>query len=109
MAKLKEIKIFLGSSIVEFEHERNEFKNFIFDMSAKFENSYNTRLIPLMCEDVDPCYADEPTQNIINRMVLSSDLCFFIFFTKAGEFTQLEFDIAKTQFEKTKKPKKNGK
>lgn len=41
---MKKIKIFLGSSIVEFEKERNELELFIRNLSDKFEDNYNIKI-----------------------------------------------------------------
>lgn len=103
---MKKIKIFLGSSITEFEKERNDLELFIRNVSDEFEEKYNIKLVPLRCENMDNYVRTDGTQNAINEeLVLSSDMCFFILFTKAGEFTEEEFRIAFEKFKKDGKPK----
>ena len=41
---MKKIKIFLGSSIIEFEKERNVLELFIRNVSDEFEEKYNIKL-----------------------------------------------------------------
>lgn len=103
---MKKIKIFLGSSITEFEKERNDLELFIRNVSDEFEEKYNIKLVPLRCENLDNYVRNDGTQSAINEdLVLGSDMCFFIFFTKAGEFTEEEFRIAFEKFKKDGKPK----
>lgn len=103
---MKKIKIFLGSSITEFKDERNELELFIRNLSDKFEDNYNIKILPLRCENIDNCLKAEGTQNFINEeLVCESDMCFFIFFTKVGEFTEEEFRVAFKKFTKDGKPK----
>ena len=103
---MKKIKIFLGSSITEFEKERNELELFIRNISDRFEDNYNIKIVPLRCENMDNHIRRDGTQNAINEeLVLDSDMCFFIFFTRAGEFTQQEFEVAFEKFRKDGRPK----
>lgn len=103
---MKKIKIFLGSSIIEFEKERNELELFIRNLSDRFEDDYNIKIVPLRCEYMDNHIRVYGTQNAINEeLVCESDMCFFIFFTKVGEFTEEEFRVALDKFKKDGKPK----
>ena len=102
---MKKIKIFLASSIVEFANERMEIENFIRNISDKFEDNYNIKLQPLLCENFDDAYSIVRKQEEYNEKIRESEFCFFIFFTRVGEFTREEFDVAREQFEKTGKPK----
>ena len=52
---MKKIKIFLASSITEFAEERNALELFIRNVSDEFEEKYDTKIIPLRCENIDPC------------------------------------------------------
>ena len=101
----KKIKIFLGSSIVEFERERQEIANFIYRLSDDFEERYDIQVKPLLCEDFDEAYSKIRKQEEYNEKIRESDLCFFIFFTKAGEYTREEFEVARKKFEESGKPK----
>ena len=101
----KVIKIFLGSSITEFKSERADIENFIRRVSDKFEDRYDVKIKPLLCEDFDEALSTIRKQEEYNEKVRSSDMCFFIFFTKAGQYTREEFETAREQFLKTDKPK----
>lgn len=48
----KVIKIFLASSIVQFANERMSIENFIRNISDKFEENYDIKLQPLLCENL---------------------------------------------------------
>ncbi|MBQ2732758.1 MAG: hypothetical protein IJF74_01235, partial [Clostridia bacterium] len=102
---MKKIKIFLGSSIIEFANERMAIENFIRNVSDKFEDHYNVKIQPLLCENFDDAYTTIRKQEEYNQKICESELCFFIFFTKVGEFTREEFEVARKQFEETGKPK----
>ncbi len=101
----KIIRIFLASSIVEFANERMAIENFIRNISDKFEENYDVKIQPLLCENFDDAYSKIRKQEEYNEKIRNSDLCFFIFFTKAGEYTREEFEVARKKFEETGKPK----
>jgi tetratricopeptide (TPR) repeat protein len=105
MAYKRKINIFLGSSILEFEKERILIENFIRNISDKFEEHYDIKLQPLLCENFDDAVSVVRKQEEYNQKVKNSEFCFFIFFTKAGQFTKEEFDVAMAQFKETGKPK----
>ena len=102
---MKKIKIFLASSIIEFANERMEIENFIRNISDKFEDNYNIKLQPLLCENFDDAYSVARKQEEYNEKIRESEFCFFVFFTKVGEYTREEFDVARVQLENTGKPK----
>lgn len=99
------INIFLASSITEFANERMAIENFIRNISDKFEESYDVKIQPLLCENFDDAYSKIRKQEEYNEKICNSDLCFFIFFTKVGEYTREEFEVARKKFEETGKPK----
>lgn len=104
---MKKIKIFLGSSIIEFEKERMLLENFIYRTSRDiFEENYNIKIEPLLCENMDNYVHADGTQPIINKELVSeSDMCFFIIFTKIGKYTKQEFEIAFEKYKEVGKPK----
>ena len=102
---MKTIKIFLASSIVEFEREREQIENFIRNVSDDFEERHNIKLKPVLCENFDPAMANGRKQEEYNEEIRNSEMIFFIFFTKIGEFTREEFDVAYFHFKKFDKPK----
>ena len=95
---MKKIKIFLASSIVEFARERDELELFIRNVSDKFEDNYDTKIIPLRCENVDTCMTVDGKQEEFNQLIRESEMCFFIFFTRVGAVTRKEFEVAFERF-----------
>ncbi len=95
---MKKITIFIGSSINECRNERLELTNFIRSVSDGLEESYEVKLVPLVCEESDPCMGLGRKQEEYNEMARTSDMSFFIFFTKAGKYTEEEFNAAYEQF-----------
>ncbi|MCD8373036.1 MAG: hypothetical protein LUD27_07045, partial [Clostridia bacterium] len=105
MAK-KIIHIFLGSSIVEFEMERLQLTEFIRDLSDKVEDDFDIKIQPINFENVDTNVPRSGgKQDEYNELIKSSEMCFFIFFTRAGEFTCEEFDVAYKALTECGKPK----
>lgn len=102
---MKKIKIFLASSLQEFEREREQIEIFIRNVSDNFEDKYNIKILPVLCENIDPAYTVERKQEEYNRIIRDCEMVFFIFFTKLGEFTYEEFLVAKKQFEEKGSPK----
>lgn len=104
---MKEIKIFLASSIDEFKNERNELQCFIDDMAREFRKNYDIDIEVLRCEKVDPRYVKGRSQDEFNGLIKNSEMCIFLFFTKAGEYTIEEFEVARKAFEASEngKPK----
>ncbi|MBP3381855.1 MAG: tetratricopeptide repeat protein [Clostridia bacterium] len=100
----KIIKIFLASSLVELKAERLELENFIRNVSDRCEEKYDVKIQPLLCENFDPAMANGRKQEEYNALIRGCDVCFFIFFTKAGAYTVEEFKVAYEQFSQTKKP-----
>lgn len=101
----KTIKIFIASSIVEFANERMAIENFIHKISDNFEEQYDVKIKPILCENLDDAYSTVRKQEEYNEEIRQSELCFFIFFTKAGQYTQEEFEVARKAFEDSGKPK----
>ena len=97
MAK-KKICIFIGSSIVEFKEERMELENFIHRLSNDFEDRYDTRVIPVVCEAFDPAMARTRKQDDYLESMRGCEMCFFLFYTRAGEYTREEFREAYQTF-----------
>lgn len=102
---MKKIYIFLASSITEFSRERDQIELFIRNISDRFEDNYNIKIVPLRCENVDPAVGKSRKQDEYNEMIEESDMCFFIFFTKAGNYTVEEFKTAVVKYRETGKPK----
>ena len=105
MEKRRKISIFLASSIEEFKEERDALELFIRNISDRFEERYNVKIMPLRCENVDPAVSNGRKQDEYNEMIRESEMCFFLFFTKAGDYTQEEFETALKSFREKGKPK----
>lgn len=104
---MKIINIFLASSIDEFKNERNELQCFINDVAEDFRDRYDTDIRVQRCEKVDPRYVKGRSQDEFNELIKNSEMCIFLFFTKAGEYTIEEFEVARRAFEASEngKPK----
>lgn len=104
----KIVKIFIGSSLDEFREERRDIENFIYHISSNiFEETYDIKVKPLLCENEDTVMTEERKQDVFNNLVRGSDMCFFIFYTRAGQFTIEEMDKAYEYFKgsENKKPR----
>ncbi len=94
----KVIKIFLASSITEFEAERNDLEVFIRNMSDIYEDQYDIKIKPVRCEQVDPYITDSRTQDIINESLKECEMCVILVYTRFGEFSYEEFRYALQRF-----------
>lgn len=101
----KIINIFLASSITEFHVERMEIENFIRNVSDKFETHYDIKIQPWLCENFDDAVARTRKQDEFNEKIRESELCFFLFFTDVGKYTEEEFNTARKSFLQSGKPK----
>jgi len=101
----KNIKIFFGSSIVDFKKERISVELFIRRISVLSENRHGIKLTPVFCENFDDAVALLRKQDEYNQKLRDSDLSFFIFFTRAGQFTVEEFEIAMESYRERSKPR----
>ena len=99
----KTIKIFLASSITEFEKERNDLEVFIRRISDMYEEMYDISLRPIRCEAIDPYITDSRTQDIINESLKDTDLCIILVYTRFGIFTHEEFRYALNLFRESNK------
>lgn len=101
---MKFIKIFLASSIVEFENERRQLGDFL----RSLNDSYVRRGIYLelvLCEDLDNALAMERKQQEYNQQIRDSQYFYIIFGRRAGEYTIEEFDVALEQFRQKGAPR----
>lgn len=101
---MKRIRIFLASSITDLKFDRIEIGNFFRQLNDIYiENGVYFDLA--MCEDYDNAIALEGKQSEFDRLLCSSELVFFIFFNKVGDYTRHEFEVALDSFKNCKKPK----
>ena len=90
---MKQIKLFLASSIVEFKTERLEFERFIRVLDKIFR-PYGMELDLIECEDLPKNLTAIPAQARINEQIPECDYFFMIVGKEAGEKSMEEFDIA---------------
>ena len=103
---MKYIKIFLASSIVEFESERQQMASYINNLN----NIYVRRGVYfelLICENLSTAMDRERKQDEYNRFIRDSQFFYIILGQKAGDYTIEEFDTAWDQFKNTGAPKVN--
>ena len=100
---MKEINIFLASSIDDLKYDRQEIGNFIRKLNDIYMPDIYFRLF--MCEDESDVMSKIRKQEEYNEMVKKSQFFFVIFYTKAGEYTVEEFNIALNEFKEKNSPK----
>lgn len=100
---MKTIKVFLASS-EELQDEREKFGNLIRRLDDRYQNR-GIHIKLLMWEDLDPCYNNVRKQEEYNAWIRESHIFLCLFYTKAGEGTLEELDVAKKENARRKKPK----
>ena len=103
---MKTIKLFLASSIVEFEHERKELGDYIRTLNDHYMECGSDIYIKLeVCEDLSNALAKERKQEEYNKKIRESDFFYILFGKAAGEYTIEEFDVALEHFKETESPR----
>ena len=103
MSDLKQIKIFLASSIVEFDHERDELQTYI----TRLNKEYISRGIYFdleVCENVSNAFVATRKQDEYNDIIRASRYVYLLVGERIGQYTEEEFDVALEQFRKTGTP-----
>lgn len=102
----KRISLFLASSIDDIAFDRLAIGDFINQLNNIYESKdIFIKLYKCESEDMDHSVKLSGSQKSLDEIVESSDLCFVIFWHKAGGYTMHELEVAKAAFEKTNKPK----
>ena len=101
---MKRIRIFFASSITDLRFDRIEIGNFFRQLNDVYIES-GVYFELAMCEDYDNGVALEGKQSELDRLICDSELVFFVFFKKVGEYTKHEFEIALENFKSCKRPK----
>lgn len=97
---MKEIKVFLASS-EELANERKEIADLVLNLNEIYsEKGITIKLIKW--EYLGKTYNGVRKQEEYNQAVRSCDIFLGLFYTKAGEFTVEEFDIAIDQYNKSR-------
>lgn len=92
---MKEIKIFLASSIVDFQNERLEIHNFVQELEDILQSKGNDICLNLIkCENMNNRVESERKQNMYNKEIMASDIVLFLFDKTAGDYTLEELEIA---------------
>ena len=101
---MKTIKIFLASSIEDLRLDRIVLGDFIRQMNDTYL-SKGLHFILIKCEDYDSSVSLEGKQAQYDEEIRSSDMAFFLFYSKVGEYTKHEFEIAFENYKTKDKPK----
>ncbi len=102
MADIRTIKIFLASS-EELADERIRFGDFIRTLDDTYEQR-GFRIKLIKWEDLPKGNDGRPTQETYNEHVRQCDLFVSLFYTKAGEFTLEEYNVARQTQRECDKP-----
>lgn len=100
---MKTIKVFLASSD-ELKEEREKFG----DLIRKLDDIFIKRGIHvqlLVWEDFDPSYNNCRKQDEYNELIRESQIFVALFYTRAGQYTLEEVEVARTENIKRKEPK----
>ena len=92
---MKKIKVFLASSIEDLSLDRIELGDYF--------NQLNEVYI-IKCEDYENGIALDGKQSQYDEEIRNCDLCLFLFFTKVGQYTVHEFNVAMDAFKKNGRP-----
>lgn len=95
---MKNLHIFIASSIVEFEDERVELSYFFQKIKPIMEDKLNISLVSIKCEHIDNRIEIGGKQTVYNKEIEKSDLVIFLFGHSAGDYTIQELDIAAKAF-----------
>lgn len=91
------VRVFVASSLEEFQADRAEIARQITELNnLSVRKGLFFELI--MCEDTDDFVAMGRKQDEYNDDIRKSQLVFFLFLSKAGQFTLEEFDVALSQY-----------
>ncbi len=101
---MKRVKIFLASSITDLRFDRVEIGNFFRQMNDIYIES-GVYFDLVMCEDYDNTIAFDGKQSQFDKEICGSELVFFLFFKKVGDYTKHEFEVALEHYKSVGKPK----
>ena len=101
---MKKVKIFLASSIEDLKDDRLFIGDFFRQLNEIYIDS-GLHFSLIKCEDYDNSIATGGKQSQYDNEIRDSELCFFLFYRKAGEYTKHEFEVALEAFENAGKPK----
>jgi hypothetical protein len=99
---MQTIKIFLASSS-ELKDHRDEFNLFIYEKTKRLVKQ-GIFLETVWWEHFLDAVSDTRLQTEYNKALVTCDVALCMFYTKAGKYTQEEFEVAYKQFKATGKP-----
>ncbi len=99
---MKTIKIFIASSS-ELKEDRDQFDIFINEENKRLQKK-DVFLEVVQWEYFQDSVSLTSKQDDYNKAIQNSQIVICLFFTKAGKYTQEEFDTALKQFQKTGSP-----
>ena len=101
---MKQIHIFLASSITELETERTQLSSYFRMLNDRFlDKGVYFRLH--MCEDISEEIAMTRKQDEYNDVIRKCDYFYVVFWKKVGSYTKEEFETALEKFRTTGSPK----
>ena len=101
---MKKIKIFLASSIEDLREDRVEVGDFFCQLNEIYLDS-GIHFSLIKCESYDNAISIGGKQQEYDREIRESELVFFLFFRKVGDYTRHEFEVALDSFQNCQKPK----
>ena len=102
----KVISFFLASSITDVAEDRIAVGDFINQINNIYQPmDVFVKLYKCEDESMDHSVLVGGTQKTLNELIQESDLCFVIFWRKAGKITEQELKVAYEAFEKNNRPK----
>ena len=101
---MKRIKIFLASSIEDLREDRLMVGDFFRQLNEIYLDS-DIHFSLIKCEDYDNAIAAGGKQQEYDREIRESELVFFLFFRKVGDYTRHEFQVALENFNACRKPR----
>ena len=101
---MKKVKIFLASSIEDLREDRLQVGDFFRQLNEIYLDS-GVHFSLVKCEDYDNSIASGGKQQQYDREIRESELVFFLFFRKVGDYTKHEFEVAMEAFKDMKKPR----
>ena len=101
---MKRIKIFIASSVEDLRDDRLMVGDFFRQLNEIYIDS-GSYFSLIMCQDYDSSSTHSQGQSRYDDEIRDSELCFFLFYRKAEDYTRHEFEIALDSFKDEQKPK----
>jgi len=102
MNNTKIIKLFLASS-GDLKEEREKIKALMTEMNNEYIQK-NIYIEPVCWENLSHSHQGDRIQDSFNQKMLECDIVLSLFYTKVGQFTKEEFEIARNSLNEEEKP-----